>query len=85
MKIKKANTFYGSGNSGNADVKNDLKGLPSSKPKSAKESHTDHTKYGMGNYYGTGVKAPIGRIRDSSVGFRPVSKHQLSVPPRSVV
>jgi len=49
------------------------------------EAHTDHTKYGMGDYYGTGIKAPIGKMRDSSVGYRPVTKRQLGKPPKSVV
>ena len=39
-----------------------------------------------GDYYGTGFKAPIGRIRDSSTpGYRPVNKKQLGTPPKSVV
>lgn len=38
-----------------------------------------------GDYYGTGVKNPMGKMRDSSVGFRPVSKKQLETPPKSVV
>jgi len=49
------------------------------------EAHTAHTKYGMGDYYGTGFKAPVGRMRDSSVGYRPVTKKQLGKPPKSVV
>jgi len=49
------------------------------------EAHTSPTKYGMGDYYGTGFKAPIGRMRDGSVGFEPVSKSKLGKPPKSVV
>ena len=38
-----------------------------------------------GDYYGTGVKAPVGRVRDSSSpGMRPVNKKQLGKPPRSL-
>ena len=85
MKTRRANNFYGAGNSGSADVGNNLKGLPSSVPKSPREAKTDHTKYGMGNFYGTGVKNPIGRMRSSSVGYRPVSRAQLGRPPRQVV
>lgn len=58
------------------------------KPKRANtyEAHTEPTKYGMGSYYGTAVKAPIGRIRDtSSPGYIPVSEKKLKEPPRSVV
>lgn len=85
MKTRRANSFYGSGNRGTADVGNNLKRLPSSTPKSPIETKTDHTKYGMGDYYGTGVKNPIGRMRDSSVGYRPATKKQLGTPPTQVV
>jgi hypothetical protein len=50
------------------------------------EAHTEPTKYGMGDYYGTGSRAKIGKIRDSSSpGFIPVSAKKLKIPPRSVV
>jgi hypothetical protein len=39
----------------------------------------------MGNYYGTGHKNPMGRLRGSTVGYRPVSRKQLGTPPTSVV
>lgn len=57
--------------------------IKSGKVKNA-EAHTAPTKYGMGDYYGTGFKAPIGRIRDSTVGYRPVDKEQLKSAPRSL-
>ncbi len=51
-----------------------------------KEAHVMNTKFGMGDYYGTGIKAPIGKMRDSSYpGIRPVNKKQLKTPPKSVV
>ncbi len=59
-------------------------GPPKSKTKNA-EAHTAPTKFGMGNYYGTSMKAPVGRMRSDSVGYRPVNKKQLGTPPRSVV
>jgi hypothetical protein len=40
---------------------------------------------GCGDYYGTGVRNPMGRMRDDSVGYIPVSKKQLGTPPKSVV
>ena len=42
-------------------------------------------KMGCGDYYGTGMKNPIGRVRDSTVGYRPVSRKQMGKPPKSVV
>ncbi len=38
-----------------------------------------------GDYYGTGVKNPMGKLRSSTVGYRPVNKKQLGTPPTSVV
>lgn len=40
---------------------------------------------GMGYYYGTGHKNPIGKLRGDTVGYRPVSKKQMGIPPKSVV
>lgn len=50
-----------------------------------KQAHTQFTMHGMGDYYGMGSKAPQGKMRDSSVGYRPVSAKGLRTPPRSVV
>lgn len=58
--------------------------LKTSKPK-MKQTHTQFTTHGMGNFYGTGAKAPQGKIRSATVGFRPVTKKQLGTKPRSVV
>ena len=57
------------------------------KPKRGKtyEAHTAPTKYGMGDYYGRAMKAPIGKMRDGSVGMMPVNKKGLKTPPTSVV
>ena len=58
------------------------------KPKRGKtyEAHTSPTKYGMGDYYGTGVRAKLGTVRGSSnAGFIPVSEKKMKEPPRSVV
>ena len=50
-----------------------------------KESHVQRTQHGMGDYYGTGAKNSVGRMRDASVGFRPVTPKKLGKPPKSVV
>lgn len=58
------------------------------KPKRGKnygESHTEPTKYGMGDYYGTGVRNKFGRLRDSSnPGFIPLGERGLKTPPKSL-
>ncbi len=37
-----------------------------------------------GDYYGTGIKNPVGRIRGTTVGINPVSKKGLKKPPKSL-
>jgi hypothetical protein len=56
------------------------------KPKRGKtyEAHTAPTKYGMGDYYGTSMKAPIGKMRGDSVGVRPVNAKQLKTKPKNL-
>jgi hypothetical protein len=52
-----------------------------------RQTHTQFTKFGMGNNYGRASKSPMGTIRPGSntVGYRPVSKQQLGKPPKSTV
>jgi hypothetical protein len=38
-----------------------------------------------GDYYGTGHKNPLGRLRDDTVGYRPVSQKEMGTPPKSIV
>lgn len=52
--------------------------------KANKQAHVANTKYGMGDNYGQGIKAKIGRMRDSSVGFVPMNKKQMKTPPKSL-
>lgn len=52
--------------------------------KHVKESHASSAKKGMGNYYGTGIRAKIGRMRSGS-GMYAVDKEKIKIPPRSVV
>lgn len=55
-------------------AKNSSKGL--------KNAHTPNTKYGMGDYYGSGVRNPTGRIVDG-IG-KTVPKGKLNNPPRGL-
>lgn len=52
-------------------------------PKRTKEAHTAPTKYGMGDYYGTGIKQKMGRVRDNYVDY-PVASKNLGKPPKSL-
>ncbi len=58
--------------------------MKSLKGKKKAESHTAPTAYGMGDYYGTGVKAPLGKMRGSTVGYRPVPQGKLGKPPKAL-
>ncbi len=48
-----------------------------------KQAHTANTPYGMGDHYGTGIKAKLGRMRDDSMGMIALNKKQLKTPPKS--
>lgn len=54
------------------------------KPKKPRFSHTTNTKYGMGDYYGTGVRAKLGTLRGDTVGMAKLSKKKLGTPPKSL-
>ena len=54
------------------------------KPKRPRFAHTANTPYGMGDYYGTGIKAKLGKTRDISIGVIPIPKKKLKTPPRSL-
>lgn len=49
-----------------------------------KQWHTSSDKVGMGDYYGTGIKNPVGRLRDSYLDIKPKSKKKFGSPPKSM-
>lgn len=51
--------------------------------KKSKEAHTAPTKYGMGDYYGSGVKNPAGKPRDvMGDNYKKVTKY--GKPPKAL-
>ncbi len=54
-----------------------------SKPKKPRFAHTANTNYGMGDNYGTGIKAKLGKMRDG-VGMATLSKKKIGTPPKSL-
>ncbi len=50
-----------------------------------KFAHTADTQYGMGDNYGTGIKAKLGKMREDSMGMIALTPKKLKTPPRSVV
>ncbi len=53
------------------------------KSKGLKNAHTPNTKIGMGDFYGTGVKNPIGKIVDV-FGNNNMSNSKMGKPPKSL-
>jgi len=51
--------------------------------KPTKAAHTPKTKKGMGDFYGSGVKNKIGKIRDVT-GYNDLPKSKLKKPPKSL-
>jgi hypothetical protein len=47
-------------------------------------AHTANTKFGMGDNYGSGIKAKLGTMREG-VGMVKLSQKKLGTPPRSLV
>jgi hypothetical protein len=54
-------------------------------PKPLKNAHTSNSKFGMGDHYGTGIRAKLGRMREDSLGMMNVTPKKLKKPPKSVV
>lgn len=54
-----------------------------SKPKKTRFAHTDNTKYGMGDNYGTGIRAKLGEMRDGT-GMVKLSPKKLGTPPKNL-
>lgn len=47
-------------------------------------AHTPKTQMGMGDHYGTGVRNPVGKMREDSMGANSISKSKLKKAPRSL-
>ena len=52
-------------------------------PKPLKNAHTPNTQKGMGDYYGSGITAKIGKMKEGA-GFQEISKGNLKKPPKSL-
>lgn len=54
------------------------------KPGKNRFAHTANTKLGMGDNYGSGVKNPVGKIRDVTGAAPTMSKAKLRKPPKNL-
>lgn len=52
--------------------------------KKPKISHTPRSSKGMGDYYGTGIRAKIGRMREDSMGMIVQTPKKLKNPPKTL-
>lgn len=58
----------------------------SSKKSKHKEAHSSSMLSGMGDYYGSGRKNKMSKMRSGDYpGYKPVNRKQLGTPPTSVV
>lgn len=49
-----------------------------------KRIHTAAGQKGSGDFYGTGIRNPVGKMRSDSVGRVRATKKQLNTPPKSL-
>lgn len=54
------------------------------KPGKNRFAHTQNTPYGMGDNYGTGIRAKFGKVRDDTMGMVHLSQKKLKTSPRSL-
>lgn len=47
-------------------------------------AHTANTKYGMGDNYGMGVRAKLGKMREDSMGMMAITPKKLKKAPKSL-
>ncbi len=53
------------------------------KKSKSKEAHVSKSKVGSGDYYGSGIRNPIGKVRDV-MGLTPTNPKKLKNPPKSL-
>lgn len=47
-------------------------------------AHTPRSSKGLGDYYGTGVVAKIGKLRDDSMGMQALTPKKMKKPPKQL-
>lgn len=55
-----------------------------SNPKKTKGWHVNKSPMGMGDHYGTGIKAKLGRVREDSMGLMSMNPKKTKTPPKSL-
>lgn len=49
-----------------------------------KNYHTSNAKTGTSDYYGTGIRQPLGKMRDNSFSMVSLTPKQLKTPPKKL-
>lgn len=52
--------------------------------KAPKTAHTSNSKRGMGDFYGTGIKQKVGRVREDTLNGIGMGKKKAKKAPRSL-
>lgn len=60
-----------------------MRNMPKKKPIKHKEAHTDNVIHGMGDFYGTSKRQPLGRSRSTALG-NPTTKKQRKTLPKTL-
>ena len=47
-------------------------------------AHAPRSSKGLGDYYGTGIVAKIGKMRDDSIGMQALTQKQMKKPPKQL-
>lgn len=55
------------------------------KSKVNKTWHGSNSPYGSGDYYGTGIKQKVGRVRQDFLDNQPISSKKIGKSPKSLV
>ena len=56
----------------------------SQKKNKHKESHASSSPYGLGDYYGTGIKAKVGKVVSGGIGIDAIPPEKLKIPPKAL-
>lgn len=48
------------------------------------QTHTPKSPKGLGDFYGTGIVAKIGRVRDDTMGMHEIPAQKMKTHPKSI-
>lgn len=62
----------------------DVKPNQASKKPYKGAAHTPKSQKGLGDYYGSGIRAKFGKMRSDSMGMQTLTPEEMKKPPRSL-